>query len=171
MESVSSDREETQGQRNNSWQGQAPGSRDVGWEGEGSAPRNAMGRGIRAPPCHPLQCRRLPWSKPLVSSPTSALKAMGGQSPAQWPHPLKGEITKYATVCLSPGSICSSTVAFLLFSFPVLAHLVLITGPSGMGFGFKLQFRDQSCGSCHADASMGGKCQSPLLICWFRAMN
>ena len=48
-------------------------------------------------------------------------------------------------------------MAFLLFSFPVFAHLVLITGPSGMGFGFKPQFRDQSCGSCHADASMGGK--------------
>jgi len=68
---------------------------------EAFTPRKAMGRVIWAPPCHHLQCRCLPWSESVISSPTSDSKSVGVQSPSQRPHPLKGEITKLSSVCLS----------------------------------------------------------------------
>ena len=79
-------REKT-GRRNSSQKGQAPGSRDMGRDEEGFAPRNTMGRGIRATPCHHLQWRCLSQSEPVISSPTSVFKAVAVQSLSLRPHP------------------------------------------------------------------------------------
>lgn len=60
-------------------------------------------------------------------------------------------------------SISSIAVEFLHFSPPVPVPVTVITGLAGMGGGVKLQFRDQCCESCHADASVGVK--SPHNLC------
>lgn len=67
----------------------APGSRNLVREGEGGDPRNVRGGGIRAPPCHPLQCKHLSCSSSQVSSPTqcspplSASQTLGHHFPSQ----------------------------------------------------------------------------------------